>query len=151
VGLDTDFFGHPFGPVPQLMAVADSVTKLTAVCVCCGAPAVRSSSSARRSRLTAMSLSAATNFTKPLPRLLRGPGRQDRLSLNQKPRPRGGVLSFSGRAFGSLPVQLRVGRGFALFFTVGFDQTEQLFAHLMRLRHLFEAKRLTSPAVCTYT
>jgi len=42
VGLDTDFFGHPFGPVPQLMAVADSVTKLTAVCVCCGAPAVRS-------------------------------------------------------------------------------------------------------------
>ncbi|MFA6604073.1 MAG: thymidine kinase [Patescibacteria group bacterium] len=42
VGLDTDFFGRPFGPVPQLMAVADSVTKLTAVCVCCGAPATRS-------------------------------------------------------------------------------------------------------------
>lgn len=41
-GLDTDFRGEPFEPVPQLMAVADSVTKLTAVCVSCGAPAVRS-------------------------------------------------------------------------------------------------------------
>ncbi len=41
-GLDTDFRGRPFEPVPQLMAVADSVTKLTAVCVCCGAVAVRS-------------------------------------------------------------------------------------------------------------
>lgn len=41
-GLDTDFRGLPFEPVPQLMAVADSVTKLTAVCVCCGAAAIRS-------------------------------------------------------------------------------------------------------------
>ncbi len=40
-GLDTDFRGRPFGPVPQLLAVADSVTKLSAVCVRCGAPAVR--------------------------------------------------------------------------------------------------------------
>ncbi len=41
-GLDTDFRGLPFEPVPQLLAVADSVTKLTAVCVCCGATATRS-------------------------------------------------------------------------------------------------------------
>ena len=41
-GLDTDFRGEPFEPVPQLMAVADSVTKLNAVCLQCGGVAVRS-------------------------------------------------------------------------------------------------------------
>ncbi|MDD5437675.1 MAG: thymidine kinase [Patescibacteria group bacterium] len=40
-GLDTDFRGEPFGVVPELMAEADSVTKLTAVCVRCGQPAIR--------------------------------------------------------------------------------------------------------------
>ena len=38
-GLDQDFLGRPFEPVPQLMAVAEHVTKLHAVCVVCGAPA----------------------------------------------------------------------------------------------------------------
>ncbi|MDD2786093.1 MAG: thymidine kinase [Patescibacteria group bacterium] len=40
-GLDTDFRGEPFGVIPQLMAEADSVTKLTAVCVRCAQPAIR--------------------------------------------------------------------------------------------------------------
>lgn len=40
-GLDTDFSGEPFGHVPALLAEADSVTKLTAVCMRCGEPAVR--------------------------------------------------------------------------------------------------------------
>jgi len=35
-GLDMDFKGRPFGPMPQLMAIADSVTKVHAVCVVCG-------------------------------------------------------------------------------------------------------------------
>jgi thymidine kinase len=35
-GLDLDFRGIPFGCVPSLMALADSVTKLTAVCIECG-------------------------------------------------------------------------------------------------------------------
>lgn len=39
VGLDTDFRAEPFDPMPQLMAVAEHVTKLHAVCVVCGAPA----------------------------------------------------------------------------------------------------------------
>ena len=39
-GLDTTFTGDPFGPIPALMAVADDVTKLSAVCMVCGAPAV---------------------------------------------------------------------------------------------------------------
>lgn len=38
-GLDQDYRGRPFEPVPQLMAVAEHVTKLHAVCVRCGAPA----------------------------------------------------------------------------------------------------------------
>ncbi|MED4925501.1 thymidine kinase [Anoxybacillus geothermalis] len=40
-GLDQDFRGEPFGPVPALMAIAESVTKLQAVCTVCGAPASR--------------------------------------------------------------------------------------------------------------
>ncbi|MBO8126078.1 MAG: thymidine kinase [Firmicutes bacterium] len=40
-GLDTDFRGEPFGPVPILMAQAEFVTKLQAICVCCGNPATR--------------------------------------------------------------------------------------------------------------
>lgn len=41
-GLDMDFMGQPFGPMPRLLAVAEQVTKLTAVCVVCGGPATRS-------------------------------------------------------------------------------------------------------------
>ncbi|GAC1423211.1 MAG: thymidine kinase [Acidobacteriaceae bacterium] len=39
-GLDTTFTGDPFGAVPPLMAVADEVTKLSAVCIVCGSPAI---------------------------------------------------------------------------------------------------------------
>ena len=35
-GLDMDFTGKPFGPVPQLLAIADYITKLHAICVHCG-------------------------------------------------------------------------------------------------------------------
>lgn len=40
-GLDQDFRGDPFGPMPALMALADQVTKLTAICMVCGEPATR--------------------------------------------------------------------------------------------------------------
>ena len=40
-GTDTDFRGEPFGPMPQLLAVAELVDKLHAICVLCGAPASR--------------------------------------------------------------------------------------------------------------
>jgi thymidine kinase len=39
-GLDTTFNAEPFGPVPALMAIADEVTKLSAVCMVCGQPAI---------------------------------------------------------------------------------------------------------------
>jgi thymidine kinase len=35
-GLDMDFMGKPFGPIPGLMAVADHVTKVHAICIHCG-------------------------------------------------------------------------------------------------------------------
>ncbi|HEY0298047.1 MAG TPA: thymidine kinase [Arachidicoccus sp.] len=35
-GLDMDYKGRPFGPMPQLLAVADYITKLHAICVKCG-------------------------------------------------------------------------------------------------------------------
>ncbi len=43
-GLDTDFAGRPFGPMPTLLALADSVAKLSAVCTFpgCGEEATRS-------------------------------------------------------------------------------------------------------------
>jgi len=40
-GLDMDFRGEPFGPVPALMARAERVSKLQAICVVCGGPASR--------------------------------------------------------------------------------------------------------------
>ncbi|AJD92356.1 thymidine kinase [Jeotgalibacillus malaysiensis] len=40
-GLDQDFRGEPFGPVPHLMSLAEQVTKLQAVCAVCGSPASR--------------------------------------------------------------------------------------------------------------
>jgi thymidine kinase len=40
-GLDMDFRGQPFGPMPKLLAVAEDVTKLSAICVVCGNAASR--------------------------------------------------------------------------------------------------------------
>jgi thymidine kinase len=40
-GTDTDFRGEPFGPMPRLLAVAEVVDKLHAICVVCGNPASR--------------------------------------------------------------------------------------------------------------
>jgi len=40
-GLDTDFRGNPFGSMPWLMATAERVDKLHAICMICGQPATR--------------------------------------------------------------------------------------------------------------
>ncbi len=40
-GLDMDFRGEPFGPMPLLMAEAEQVDKLQAICIVCGQPASR--------------------------------------------------------------------------------------------------------------
>jgi len=38
-GLDTDFLGRPFPPIPDLLALAESITKTLAICIRCGNPA----------------------------------------------------------------------------------------------------------------
>ncbi len=38
-GLDTDYLGRPFPPMPDLLAVAESITKMLAICMRCGNPA----------------------------------------------------------------------------------------------------------------
>ena len=38
-GLDQDYLGRPFEPVPQLLAMAEYITKTLAICVVCGGPA----------------------------------------------------------------------------------------------------------------
>jgi thymidine kinase len=41
-GLDTDYLGKPFDPMPHLLAIAEYITKNLAICVVCGNPADRS-------------------------------------------------------------------------------------------------------------
>src|SRR5215469_13079176 len=41
-GLDTDFMGRPFEPMPRLLAIAEEIRKLLAICMRCGNPAVHS-------------------------------------------------------------------------------------------------------------
>jgi thymidine kinase len=40
-GLDLDYRGQPFGPMPQLLTIAEKITKLSAICVVCGETATR--------------------------------------------------------------------------------------------------------------
>ncbi|MGD0339401.1 MAG: thymidine kinase [Bacteroidota bacterium] len=48
-GLDQDFRGRPFEPMPQLLAVAEYITKTLAICVVCGNPADRTQRKSRTS------------------------------------------------------------------------------------------------------
>ncbi len=38
-GLDQDYLGRPFEPMPQLLAIAEYITKTLAICMVCGEPA----------------------------------------------------------------------------------------------------------------
>jgi len=62
-GLDTDFEGKPFGPMPQLMAVAEHVTKVHAICMQCGALA---NYSFRKSADTSLVMLGETESYEPL-------------------------------------------------------------------------------------
>jgi thymidine kinase len=48
-GLDQDYLGQPFEPIPQLLAIAEYITKTLAICVVCGNPANRTQRVARSS------------------------------------------------------------------------------------------------------
>lgn len=53
-GLDTDFKGKPFGPMPDLMAIAEDVQKVHAICVKCGSPAQHSHRLSRSNKLVVL-------------------------------------------------------------------------------------------------
>jgi thymidine kinase len=50
-GLDMDYLGQPFGPMPRLMAIAEYVTKVHAICMHCGNPAQFSHRTADNNKL----------------------------------------------------------------------------------------------------
>ncbi len=53
-GLDTDFLGKPFGPMPALMAIAEDVQKVHAICVKCGSPANHSHRLSKNDKLVVL-------------------------------------------------------------------------------------------------
>lgn len=53
-GLDTDFLGKPFGPMPQLMAIAEDVQKVHAICVKCGSLANHSHRLSKNDKLVVL-------------------------------------------------------------------------------------------------
>jgi len=62
-GLDTDYLGNPFGPMPKLMAIAEDVQKVHAICVKCGALANHSH---RLSKSTDLVVLGETDIYEPL-------------------------------------------------------------------------------------
>lgn len=68
-GLDMDYLGKPFGPIPDLMAIGDKVIKLSAICVAedesgkiCGEPATRSYRLAARDTGSVVQVGAADSY-----------------------------------------------------------------------------------------
>lgn len=68
-GLDMDYLGKPFGPIPELMAIGDKVIKLSAICVAedesgkiCGEPATRSYRLATKDTGSIVQVGAADSY-----------------------------------------------------------------------------------------
>jgi thymidine kinase len=68
-GLDMDYLGKPFGPIPSLMAIGDKVIKLSAICVAedesgkiCGEPATRSYRLAEKNTGEVVQVGAADSY-----------------------------------------------------------------------------------------
>ena len=49
-GLDQDYLGKPFEPMPQLLAIAEYITKTLAICMVCGAPGQPHAAAGRQQR-----------------------------------------------------------------------------------------------------
>ena len=78
-GLDMDFMGKPFGPMPKLMAIAEDVTKVHAICVRCGSPAQFSHRTIAGDKLVVL---GETESYEPLCRSCYLKARQERESLS---------------------------------------------------------------------
>ena len=65
-GLDMDYQGKPFGPMPALMAVAEYVDKVHAICVRCGDPALHSHRLSTSDRAATVSINAWRILINPM-------------------------------------------------------------------------------------
>ena len=74
-GLDTDFLGKPFGPMPALMAVAEDIQKVHAICVRCGSPANHSHRLSKSDELVVL---GETDIYEPLCRHCYNAARQNK-------------------------------------------------------------------------
>ena len=90
-GTDTDFRGEPFGAMPQLLAVAEVVDKLHAICVVCGNPASRNQRLIER-QAGALRLADDHGRERGVVR-----GAVPRLSLGAATRRRSGTAALSSR------------------------------------------------------
>ena len=81
-GLDKDYRGAPFGPIPTLMAVAEDVTKTLAICVRCGSPGQQHAAPGRERRARRRRCAGALRG--PLPPMLRA-AEPDRPQNSQYP------------------------------------------------------------------
>ena len=79
-GLDQDYLGKPFGPIPKLLSIADDVLKLKAVCMICGGEATKSQ---RLTRDKEQVVVGAADHYEARCRLCFDPD----LSLEMKPKP----------------------------------------------------------------
>ena len=73
-GLDMDFLGNPFGPIPNLLAIAEHVTKVHAICLDCGDIANHSYRTSEEENLVAL---GEKNNYKPLCRMCFNKNRKD--------------------------------------------------------------------------
>src|SRR5512141_617022 len=79
-GLDTDFMGRPFSPMPELLCLAESITKTLAICMRCGNPAKHTQRLVESDDLIVVG--AAGMYEARWPRRLRaGPPKQETLDF----------------------------------------------------------------------
>ncbi len=96
-GLDTTFTGEPFGAIPALMAISDEVTKLSAVCMVCGQPAIHTQRLGKSRELVVVGAAAPCCTRCALPCLLPAvTWMRRRLSRWSCPRPASRQTQWSG-------------------------------------------------------
>lgn len=85
-GLDTDYMGRPFAPIPELLALAESITKTLAICMQCGNPAKHTQ---RLVESDALIVVGATGMYEARCRRCFEPGVPRQRQLDLVPAPRG--------------------------------------------------------------
>jgi thymidine kinase len=104
-GLNTDFAGRPFGPMPELLALADDITMLSAICVVCGETATRTQRlvGGRPAAVDDPLRSGSVGSTARRTRRRRGPAASGTTRSRRPARPRGVVADDTPERITSMP------------------------------------------------